>query len=155
MSDFWFSFIPEDPRYVLSTSAINKIKKFSWYEDNVTIIVNDTVKFANAGSNFERVSCPFCKSDLMSWWGGAMNEAHSEDAGFIKLDVVTPCCKKNTTLHSFDYYSSQGFYTTIIEMSPYFHQGTIRVPQGIHKDVIRQDLFEITDVKWRVIYTII
>lgn len=153
MSDFWFSFIPEEPQYELNAHIINTIKTFSWCEDNIAIIVNETVQFASAGSNFERVSCPFCKSDLMNCWGNAMGEAYSKETGFMKLDMITPCCHKDTTLHNLDYYYPQGFYKTIIEVRPYLHQNVIQIPQEIIKDEICQKLLEITDMKWRIIYT--
>ena len=153
MSGFRVKFIPEDPRFVLNTQTIDEIKNLSWYDDNVSIIVNDTVQFADCGANFEYVLCPFCKSDLMEWWGDAMSKAYSNEAGFINLDVITPCCNKNTTLHNLDYDFPQGFYLTMIEMEPRYHQGVIQVPQELHKEIIRQELFRITGINWRIINT--
>ena len=153
MSDFYVSFIPEEPEYVFDAKTINSIKNFKWFGDNSTIAVNDTIQFAHAGANFERVLCPFCQSNLMDWWGNAMDKAYSRENGFINLSVCTPCCHKATTLHNLDYFFPQGFYKSIIEMQPCYHQGVIQVPQEIHKDVICEQLFQITNQKWRIINT--
>ena len=152
MSDFWICFIPEDPKYMLDTDGIKIIKEFPWCQDNVAIVVSDIIQFADAGANFESVICPVCKCDLHGWWGGAMDGAYSSGAGFINLDIATPCCHNNTTLNGLDYNFPQGFYSSIIEMRPDCHADVVQIPQELHKDVICQDLFQTTNQKWRVIY---
>ena len=151
MSDFYVNFIPEKPNYELDEQIINLIKSLSWYGDNVKIIVNEQVEFADAGANFERVSCPFCDTDLMGWWGEAMNKAYSKEDGFINLDIVTPCCYKNTTLNNLNYYFPQGFYKTMISMEPYHIKNIIQVNQDLQKEAICQELSKITNIKWRII----
>jgi len=152
MSDFFVKLIPEEPSYVLDGQTISKIKGLSWCGDNVTIIVNETIQFADAGGNFERVSCPFCKTDLLiGWWQDSMDEAYSIEDGFIDLDTVTPCCHKATSLHDLDYYFPQGFFTSMIEMEACYYQDVIQVPQERYTKEICRDLFEITGVEWRLL----
>ena len=151
MSEFCIILIPEDPRYSVDEQKITKIKSLSWFGDNTSIVVNENVQFAAAGSNFEYVTCPFCKTDLMDWWGGAIDKAYSEEAGFNNLGITTPCCHKETSLNDLDYYFPQGFYTSMIEMQPFSHQGVYQVPQEFHKEMICQELFQITNKKWRMI----
>ena len=151
MSDFCINLIPEDPGYIVDEQKITKIKSLSWFGDNISIIVNENVQFADAGSSFEQVSCPFCKTALMDWWGGAMDEAYSEEAGFNNLGIITPCCHKETSLNDLDYYFPQGFYTTTIEIRSFSHQDVYQIPQEFHKEMICQELFQITNKKWRVI----
>ena len=151
MSDFSIIIIPEDPRYSVDEQKIAKIKSLSWFGDNTSIIVNEKVQFADAGANFEHVACPFCKTALMDWWGGAMDEAYSEEAGFNHLGIITPCCHKETSLNDLEYYFPQGFYTTMIEMQPFSHRGVFQVPQESHIEMICQELFQITNKKWRII----
>ena len=55
MSDFYVNLIPEDPGYKLTREQINEIQGLSWCSGNVSIHINDTVQFADAGSNFESV----------------------------------------------------------------------------------------------------
>ena len=151
MSDYFIEIIPEDPSYVLGEETIDRINCLTWFEDNVSIIVNETIQFADAGENFERVLCPFCKADLIDWWGGAMDESYSEEKGFTDLDTVTPCCNKETSLNELDYYFPQGFFTTMILMQEVIYQNTSQVPQELHLKEICQELFEVTNVKWRVL----
>ena len=151
MSDFWLIFIPEEPSFKPSKEQIGVIKSQPWYSDNVAIHVNNIIEFADAGSNFESVSCPFCGFDLMDWWGSAMDEAYSTEVGFIILDIVTPCCREKTTLHDLSYDSPQGFYSTMIEMQAYLFKGVIQIPQELHRVAICQELFKITNMKWRII----
>ena len=74
-----------------------------------------------------------------------MNSAFSEEHGFEKLDVITPCCNKATSLHSLDYNYSQGFYKTMIEVMP-------EANSHIMPDEIAKNLLEITGKYWRVIH---
>ena len=146
MSDCIKRFIPDNPNYRLSKNTINVIQSFNWYGDNVVIEVNDIIKFADSGSNFESVSCPFCKFDLMNWWGNAMNKAYSDENGFTNLEIITPCCGKATTLHDLNYNFPQGFYKTIIEIQV-FDDNSIDT-----KNICNQ-LFITTNENWRVINT--
>jgi len=151
MSDFFTTLIPEDPRYLLDELKIAKINNLSWFGNKITISVNENVQFADAGSNFEHVSCPLCKTDLMEWWGGAMDEAYSEKNGFSDLRTITPCCHKETSLNDLDYYFPQGFYTSAIEMQPFSHHDVCIDSQELHYEMICQELFKITNKKWRII----
>ncbi|MCL2529170.1 MAG: hypothetical protein FWE41_02405 [Coriobacteriia bacterium] len=151
MSDYYVRLIPEEPSYVLGEQLINTIKSLTWYRDNTTITVNESIQFADAGENFERVLCPFCKTDLIDWWKDAMDEAYSMVAGFTCLDTITPCCQKDTSLHNLDYHFPQGFFTSLIEMESYCYKGVFQVPQELDINEICQELYEITSSKWRII----
>jgi hypothetical protein len=141
MSDFFIRFIPDDPQYKLNTQETDSIKKLEWYNENISINAEDSIQFADAGSNFESVVCPFCKADLMDWWGEAMDRAFSEENGFTDLSVITPCCNGKTSLHDLDYYFPQGFYQSMIEMPN----------PDIDKEIVCEQLYKITNKKWRVI----
>ena len=144
MSDCLKRFIPDNPNYKLNENMIGIIKSFDWYGDNTEIEVNDIIQFVDSGANFESVACPFCKSDLMDWWGDAMDKAYSEENRFENLNINVPCCDKETTLHNLIYYFPQGFYKTMIEMRV-FDDNTVDTEK------ICGQLFEKTKEKWRVI----
>ena len=145
MSDHLLRFIPDDPDYALDTNQINQIKQLDWCGSNARIDVNETVQFADAGENFETVSCPFCNSDLMGWWGETMSAAYSDENGFTHMDVITPCCIKATTLQDLIYSPPQGFYKSIIEIRGPAHPVAMVNP-------ICSQLAQITNASWRVIH---
>ena len=146
MSDSIVLFIPDNPQYELSVQEINFIRNLEWYKNDVTVMVYDTIQFADAGANFESVSCPFCRSDLMSTWEEFMDDAYSvEIKGFIYLDIVTPCCNKPISMHNLDYCFPQGFYKSIIDI-PY---DSI---DDVNEVEICEQLFNLTNSKWRIIH---
>ena len=145
MSDYYIRFIPDAPYYELNSNEIADIKSFVWYGDNVQINVSATLLFADAGANFESVNCPFCKTDLMDWWGGAMNEAYSNNEGFTDINIFTPCCNRATTLHNLDYFFDQGFYKSIVEIKP-------ELIHSIDDKQICEQLRGVTNTSWRVIH---
>ena len=46
---------------------------------------------------------------------------------------------------------SQISCATMIEMQPFSRQGVYQIPQDLHKEMICQELFQITNKKWRII----
>lgn len=145
MSDYFIRFIPEDIDANLNEREIKLVEKLNWDENNPKFIFSERVQLADAGQNFEIVKCQFCMANLMEWWSNAMSSAYSEDYGFVKLEVTTPCCNKTTSLHNLDYSFPQGFYKIMIEVMP-------KANSKIMSDEIAEDLLAITGRNWRVIH---
>ena len=160
MSDNFLRFIPEDVNSCrkLSLQETTQIKALlepykswdlSW--NDISVCESEKIFFADAGENFESVSCPFCDQSLERWWGDAMSAACNEDQNnFECLDVTTPCCNKTTSLHDLNYYFNQGFYKTIVEIAnPSFSEG---LTAQEHAEIIEKELFRITECRWRIIF---
>ena len=145
MSDYFIRFIPENIDTKLKWDEMKQIEKISWNGNSPKIIINEKIQFADTGQNFETVRCPFCKSNLMEWWGNAMSSACSKERGFIELEITTPCCNMTTSLHCLDYSFPQGFYKTMIEVIP-------EIGSQVFAERIANDLFNITGGAWRIIY---
>ena len=144
MSTYCVMFIPECIETEISDQEISKFRDISFNGEEPRILNNDKIAFADAGENFEQVMCPFCKVDLMSWWGTAMSLAYSEEEGFTNLKVVTPCCGKTASLHNLAYVFPQGFYRIKIEFE------LLSVDEQI-VDAVATQLESITKNKWRII----
>jgi hypothetical protein len=76
---------------------------------------SDIPEFFHCGSNFESVFCPFCQTDIVEWWGKAM-DAWNEGRDRRRLTVQTPCCGRATSLNDLDYVEPQGFACVAIEV---------------------------------------
>ena len=145
MSDYFIRFIPENIETKLNEHEIKLIEKLNWDGNNPKFIFSERIQLADAGQNFEIVKCQFCKANLMKWWGNAMNSAYSDERGFVKLDVTTPCCNKTTSLHNLEYNFPQGFYKTMIEVMP-------ETSSNIMSNEIANSLLAITQKNWRIIH---
>ena len=145
MSDYLVRFIPENIDAILSREEISLVEELDWDGSIPKILFNERILFADAGQNFETVLCPICKTNLTEWWGSAMCDAYSEDYGFTKLEITTPCCKKTTSLHSLDYNFPQGFYKTMIEVVPKT-DGKAKLESIVDK------LSDMTNVNWRIVH---
>lgn len=145
MSDHFVRLIPEDIHISLDENSINLIEGLRWNENIPKFIFSEQVHFADAGQNFESVKCPSCKTDLIEWWGNAMSSAYSNEHGFVNLEITTPCCSMNMSLHDLEYNFPQGFYKTMIEV---MHESENKAVYG---DIV-DSLLNITGVKWRIIY---
>ena len=144
MSDYYIRFIPEDIYIDLDENSIKLIEKLEWDGNTPKFIFNEQMHFADAGQYFESVKCPSCNTNLMEWWGNAMDSAYSDEHGFINIKTTTPCCSMKTSLHNLKYNLPQGFYKTMIEVIPRLDN------QVIPADIV-DNLFNITGDKWRVI----
>jgi hypothetical protein len=119
MSDCFLRLIPTQPAYVPNSKAQNTAKQTleSLFSKSCAIKVRiaDEIKFVDAGSNFEKVSCPLCGKEIANdWWATDMDKAY--EFHFINLDVSPPCCKGNTTLNDLNYTFPQGFARFVIEI---------------------------------------
>ena len=141
MSDTIFSFIPKDPYHKLSSKTVAEIREQFGNGSKTKIGVLERVEFADAGENFETVSCPYCNSLSMGWWGEEMDNAYDIEEGFLSIDIITPCCEKETTLNDLIYYFDQGFYRTIVVIDD----------DNVNIEKVVNDLEEITKIKWKSI----
>jgi hypothetical protein len=133
------------PEYTPAKNQVKRLSEFAITECKVTLEVNDTVSFADAGENFESVTCPRCNADVMEWWSDAMSEAYIPDDGFVNLAVRMPCCGADSTLNDLNYNLPQGFYRVRILTEPGINAQT---------DVagICAELETITGAPWRAVY---
>ena len=149
MSDYNISFIPEEPGYVPEPEIAKQIEDIEINDCALrTFEVSNIILFADAGENFESVSCPFCKADLMDWWGGAMDSAYSDDDGFIDLTAQVPCCKQLCSLNDLIYCYPQGFYKTKLTIEP-------TLQHRLEVEDVCQKLRDISGVQWRAVHTYI
>ena len=142
MSDTVNVLIPSEPFYTPSAEQSDAIK--SVISDYATLEILDKMQFADAGSNFESVCCPFCKTSLMDWWCNAMDMAYSDENGFMQLCVTLPCCGKEASLNDLDYMWPQGFYRTKIIVAS--DKDTLE-----NKADFIDKLKAITGISWRLI----
>ena len=149
MSDYYISFIPSEPNYVPSSEITKQIESIAIDDRDCSqrsFEVNHIILFADAGENVESISCPFCKADLLEWWGEAMSSAYSGDDGFINLIAQTPCCNQSCSLNDLIYYFPQGFYKTKLTIEP-------TLQHQLDTEDICQKLKKISGVQWRTIHT--
>jgi len=147
MSDNYIRFIPEELNDRLDLQETLKIKSLDSY-GRITVNESEKIEFADAGSNFESVSCPCCGAQLMEWWGEAM-EAAWDGQGFISLNITTPCCGKEMSLHNLNYYFNQGFYKVMVELEPEILKPLLWDEIA---ESIKQELIQITGYEWRIVY---
>lgn len=78
MSESFLHLIPEDPEFVPDSERIRRSQvliEARFPGVKVVCRVCQNVEFFDAGSNFERVSCPICAFDLMDLWPAWMSFA--------------------------------------------------------------------------------
>ena len=112
MSDNYLILIPTDPVFVPPAEAQEQAHKLlarsAPRANEVTHNTYDETTFIDQGANFERVICPFCEEGISKeWWHGAMDSA--SNTHFADLAIVTPCCKRPTTLNDLRYDWPAGF----------------------------------------------
>jgi hypothetical protein len=117
MSEHYLKLIPTEPTFVPNNEsqlvAVEFMKSLFTGDCEIKIGVSSEIKFIDAGINFEKISCPNCKSELSSkWWSTEMEKAHQTN--FNHLETETPCCKSRTTLNDLNYHFPQGFAKFII-----------------------------------------
>ena len=148
MSDNWIVLISDDPLVIPAEAkqslALEHFIKIAPVADKIEIIVSNEVKFFDCGSNFERVICPSCKTELpVDWWEDRMDEDYQDD-GFMLRPYVVPCCESTYTLHNLNYEWSQGFGKFAIEaMNP--NLGKLR-------SAVISEFESILNIPLRVIY---
>jgi DNA-directed RNA polymerase subunit N (RpoN/RPB10) len=76
----------------------------------------EEVIFVDQGGNFESVMCPACGAPFdIEWWQKRMGEA--AETAFSNLGVVTPCCRRASSLNDLTYKLPAGFARFIIEVT--------------------------------------
>lgn len=71
--------------------------------------------FVDPGAQLEAVICPHCAAELDPvWWQERMDMAG--ETLFSQLAVVTPCCRRHTSLNDLDYHLPAGFARFVIEV---------------------------------------
>ena len=145
MSDYFVSYIPCDPYFTPTENHTRQLASILIPDCETILEIEEAVSFADAGTNFERVTCPNCHNNILDWWPGAMNSAYTPGKGFSKLSISTPCCGYKSTLNDLIYHFPQGFYRTRILTKPDIHV-------QINTDKVCAELKEITGVAWRAIH---
>jgi hypothetical protein len=113
MSDNWITITPDDPNFIPEETqrinARNRLMEIAHKFDEVKIVLSDHISFFDCGSNFDRIGCPNCKSDLPgNWWHEIMNSDFEN--GTFKLDkYLTPCCNYSFSVNELIYDWTQGF----------------------------------------------
>ncbi|MBN1917785.1 MAG: hypothetical protein JW889_07745 [Verrucomicrobia bacterium] len=112
MSDNWITVIPEDPRLVPEEHRQEQAR--CWFARNapraemIELVVSDQIEFRDCGSNFERIACPSCGTEIpVEWWQQRMDDDY--DGGFKLSRYPMPCCDASFTLHELTYEWPQGF----------------------------------------------
>ena len=145
MSDYFISYMPVEPNYIPSKNIAKQLSELEIHGCTTVLEIEDILKFADAGANFESVRCPYCDADIIKWWGGAMGNAYDMDEGFTDLEICTPCCGAKSTLNDLNYHFPQGFYRTRLFAEPF-------VDAQIDTNSICVKLETITGMKWRAIH---
>ena len=118
MSDDHLRLIPTDPYFIPHPAAIHQaLDVFDRYVQAIrgtSAEVFTAVQFVDQGSNFERILCPNCRTEVATqWWQQAMDESY--EGGFLDLKVSTPCCGFLTTLNDLQFEWPAGFACFILE----------------------------------------
>lgn len=111
MSDNWLLLVPADPTFQPAEAAANAacdmFRSFVPQAEDVSIRFSENIIFFDPGANFERVSCPRCKSEVTDWWADAMDVAAASD--FSDLLATTPCCQTKISLDELSYEAPAAF----------------------------------------------
>ncbi|MFL5731807.1 MAG: hypothetical protein ACJ78Q_01290 [Chloroflexia bacterium] len=117
--------IPTSPEYVPDTLSQEQAASYLRGlllpnpdpSSEITARVTEYVEYVDQGGNFERVVCPFCRSDLASesseWWDEMMDKAY--EGRFADLRIVTPCCHTQSSLNDLKYEWPVGFARFVLE----------------------------------------
>jgi len=144
MSDTLFSFIPTNPEIELSAEQIISLELLDFKDAEVEINSSEKIMFADAGENFESVSCPFCGATLSEWWSKAMDAAYSDTIGFVCLAIVTPCCHKDSSLNDLKYDWPQGFYKSMVLINPSWET-------PFDSEMVLYEIERVTGITWRLV----
>jgi len=117
MSDNIIRLIPTNPSFVPDLKshdrAIRILRTMVKEADSVSVEVTDEVQFIDQGSNFERVTCPSCGSEITDLWTEMMDNAYSN--GFSDLNIELSCCGLKTDLNALKYEWPAGFARFVLE----------------------------------------
>ncbi|HEX3538836.1 MAG TPA: hypothetical protein VHT75_00205 [Acidimicrobiales bacterium] len=104
--------VPTDPAWVpddlQQARGIKAIRRVCPIAEEISAATTEDIRFVDAGSNFETVRCPGCRTEITySEWQTGMDEALK--SAFNSLDLELPCCGCWTTLNDLEYEWPQGF----------------------------------------------
>ena len=118
MSDHIVKITASNPFFRANSKKLDKAVKYLKKHIVGSIITGEietAPQFVDCGSNLDRIICPFCKKVLtMDWWSTVMDERYADS--FINLNIITPCCGKETTLNDLVYELPCAFARTIIKI---------------------------------------
>lgn len=148
MSTNYANIIPLNEKYVPGAKLIelitNIIEKRNKGNLKVIIEKNNSVRFYDCGENFEYILCPFCKRELdIKWWQHEMDKAY--ELWFSKMNLITPCCNKNSSLNELDYSFPQGFAMFAIKIEDYEPE------KLVIDDTLFSQLRDTSNERWKVV----
>jgi hypothetical protein len=148
MSDEIIYVIPNNENYKPESDELEIIERF--VNDHKSMFscelrISETVQFYDCGENFEKIQCPFCRAELsIEWWQEEMSRA--SESNFEDLDIVTPCCRRNSSLNKLRYSFPQGFAKFAIEIMNNDKEGS-----DIQSEFVAT-LSNVTGVDWNTIF---
>jgi hypothetical protein len=112
MSENWLRILPAAPSFRSTERAASllaqQVRRLAPRAESIETRDEDEIRFLDAGSNFESITCPGCGSAItLDWWSERMSEAHVDR--FADLVIVTPCCGSQVSLNDLTYEWPQGF----------------------------------------------
>jgi hypothetical protein len=116
MSDDFIVLVPSDPKFAASLDAQKRVaailRRLAPSADSIEPEVSEAIRFHDAGSNFESISCPRCAAEIgIDWWHDRMDD-DAIDEGFRLERYPAPCCGAPLTLNELEYESPQAFSRT-------------------------------------------
>ena len=115
MSDNYINIIPQNSSFIPDLVEQEHIRdvlhKICPKSEMIEIEINEGVQFRDCGSNFERVICPNCHTEInIDSWQSLMDKDYdSEMNGFLLNKYSVPCCEKLYNLSDLKYEFEQGF----------------------------------------------
>jgi hypothetical protein len=99
------AWVPDDWHQARGAKALRRLCPIA---EKISAARTDDIRFVDAGSNFQKIRCPACLTELTySWWQTGMDEAYK--SAFKDLHVEVACCGHRTTLNDLAYDWPQGF----------------------------------------------
>jgi hypothetical protein len=116
MSDDFIVLVPSDSKFAASPDAQRRVaailRRLAPSADSIEPEVSEAIRFHDAGSNFESISCPRCAAEIsIDWWQDRMDDDAIED-GFRLERYPAPCCGASLTLNELEYDAPQAFGRT-------------------------------------------
>lgn len=149
MSTTYAYIMPKYERYMPTSDTIKMISTIFANRNNgnlnVEYEINDSIQFYDCGGNFENMMCPLCNNEIdIEWWQEEMGKA--SEIAFSSLEIITPCCKKESSLNELKYCFPQGFSMFTVKIADY-EQNKLLIDERL--------LFELNSISmvdWKVVY---
>lgn len=129
MADISTVLIPQDPYFVPSDAAIEMVKLiFECFHAGaeVSYRTSEKPKFTDAGSGFEKLTCPACgeiierfelPEEYDEWWDDFMEGLYANDSDDLtQIKTQMPCCHKEVMATSIDFKNEAGFCKFMLEL---------------------------------------